>query len=272
MRCRMTASLRATATLALRSPLRLASLIPQAFSTDHFGTRVSSTLAASNKRRAATKGAPFARLHLSGSRQPFEWPIHLTAARVSAVDFHQKVLCSSPHSLHVNGTRTCPWSADTRFGAPHFRHLLSIRVIPCFMVRFLRSKASFTRRSVSSRIACFDISYFLGLDAIGHTGARGPRQMNLFCHHDGAVSPPTAMESLHRDQVSKRANTPLRLSDRIGASKTVLPAAALIAWLRGAGLSFADTPSYKPPSLLEWEITWLRSANALPGPRRMFVR
>src|SRR5215472_7841439 len=49
MRCRMTASLRATATLALRSPLRLASLIPHAFSVDHFGTRVSSTLAASNR-------------------------------------------------------------------------------------------------------------------------------------------------------------------------------------------------------------------------------
>src|SRR6185295_16926465 len=30
MRCRMTASLRATATLALRSPLRLVSLVPQA--------------------------------------------------------------------------------------------------------------------------------------------------------------------------------------------------------------------------------------------------
>src|SRR5262249_22619893 len=48
IRCRMTASLRATATLALRSPLRLASLIPQAFSADHFGTRVSSTPAASS--------------------------------------------------------------------------------------------------------------------------------------------------------------------------------------------------------------------------------
>jgi hypothetical protein len=35
MRCRMTASLRTTATVALRSPLRLASLIPQAFSADH---------------------------------------------------------------------------------------------------------------------------------------------------------------------------------------------------------------------------------------------
>src|SRR5258708_18195348 len=47
IRCRMTASLRATATLAFRSPLRLASLIPQAFSADHFGTRVSSRPSAS---------------------------------------------------------------------------------------------------------------------------------------------------------------------------------------------------------------------------------
>src|ERR1043166_5521711 len=49
MRCRMTASLRATATLALRSPLCLASLIPQAFTVDHFGTGVSRTPAASNR-------------------------------------------------------------------------------------------------------------------------------------------------------------------------------------------------------------------------------
>src|ERR1700746_3914761 len=49
MRCRITASLRATATLALRSPFRLASLVPQALSADHFGTRVSSTPAASNR-------------------------------------------------------------------------------------------------------------------------------------------------------------------------------------------------------------------------------
>src|SRR5262245_9196958 len=49
MRCRMTASLRATATVALRSPFRLASLIPQAFSADHFGTRVSNTPAASKR-------------------------------------------------------------------------------------------------------------------------------------------------------------------------------------------------------------------------------
>src|ERR1700756_3996550 len=73
----------------------------------------------------------------------------------------QNVLCSSPPSLHVYGTRTCPWSAETRFSAPHFRHLLSIRVLPCLTVRVLRSNASFTKRSVSSRIACFDISRFL---------------------------------------------------------------------------------------------------------------
>ena len=45
----LTASLRATATLALRSPLRLASLTPQALTADHFGTRVSRTPAASNR-------------------------------------------------------------------------------------------------------------------------------------------------------------------------------------------------------------------------------
>src|SRR6201987_4365869 len=47
IRCRMTASFRATATLALRTPVRLASRMPQALSADHFATRVSSTLAAS---------------------------------------------------------------------------------------------------------------------------------------------------------------------------------------------------------------------------------
>jgi hypothetical protein len=46
----MTASFRATATLALRSPLRVASLMPQALSADHFATRVSSTLAVSPSR------------------------------------------------------------------------------------------------------------------------------------------------------------------------------------------------------------------------------
>src|SRR6516164_9760978 len=35
--------------LALQRPLRLASLVPQAFSADHFGTRVSRTPAASNR-------------------------------------------------------------------------------------------------------------------------------------------------------------------------------------------------------------------------------
>ena len=45
----MTASFRATATLALRRPFRLASLAPQAFSPDYFGTRVSSTQDALNR-------------------------------------------------------------------------------------------------------------------------------------------------------------------------------------------------------------------------------
>src|SRR6516164_9849690 len=69
------------------------------------------------------------------------------------------------------GTRTCPAAAETRFSAPHFRHLLSIRVLPCLTVRFLRSNASFTKRSVSSRIACFYISHFLAF--CGHFIGRG---------------------------------------------------------------------------------------------------
>jgi hypothetical protein len=47
IRCRMTARFRATATLALRMPMRLARRMPQAFSADHFWTRVSNTPAAS---------------------------------------------------------------------------------------------------------------------------------------------------------------------------------------------------------------------------------
>src|SRR5215813_4279054 len=52
-----------------------------------------------------------------------------------------------------------------RFSVPHFRHLLSIRVSPCLTVRVLRSNASFTKRSDSSRISCFDISRFLAFKA-----------------------------------------------------------------------------------------------------------
>ena len=47
MRCMMTASLRASATIARRWPRRLATSIAQAFNQDHFVTRVSSTCAAS---------------------------------------------------------------------------------------------------------------------------------------------------------------------------------------------------------------------------------
>ncbi len=46
MRCRMTASFRATAITARRWPRVLASLIPQAFNGDHFELRVSNALAA----------------------------------------------------------------------------------------------------------------------------------------------------------------------------------------------------------------------------------
>src|SRR5262249_5631149 len=71
-------------------------------------------------------------------------------------DSYHNVFCFSPHSLHVYGTRTCPGGAETRFGAPHFPHLVSMRVSPCLTLTVFRSNASFTRRSVSSRIACFE--------------------------------------------------------------------------------------------------------------------
>jgi len=79
------------------------------------------------------------------------------------IEPHHSVFCSSPHSLHVYATRTCPGAAKTRFRAPHFPHMASIRVLPCFTATVFRSIASFTRRSVSSRIDCFDISRFLPL-------------------------------------------------------------------------------------------------------------
>jgi hypothetical protein len=47
--CSMTASLRASATFALVAPLRFAKRMPHALNVDHVDTRVSSTLAASNR-------------------------------------------------------------------------------------------------------------------------------------------------------------------------------------------------------------------------------
>ena len=49
MRCRTTASLRATATFALRAPIRWARACPQVFSPDGLVIRLSTTLAASNR-------------------------------------------------------------------------------------------------------------------------------------------------------------------------------------------------------------------------------
>jgi hypothetical protein len=85
----------------------------------------------------------------------FQWP------SISLSVSHHNVLCLSPHSLHVYGTRICPGAAETRFGAPHFPHFVSMRVCPCLTATVFRSNASFTKRSVSSRIACFDISRLL---------------------------------------------------------------------------------------------------------------
>jgi hypothetical protein len=89
----------------------------------------------------------------------------LSALRGQAVMFvsrsgvcFQNDFCSCPHSLQMNGTRSCPDTAEIRLTAPHFPHRASIRVSPFLMVMDLRSVASFTSRSDCSRISCFDIS------------------------------------------------------------------------------------------------------------------
>jgi hypothetical protein len=58
------------------------------------------------------------------------------------------------------------------------------------MVMDLRSNASFTSRSVSWRIACFDISRFLAFCTIGHTAGRVPRQRTCWVAiaHDASAT------------------------------------------------------------------------------------
>ena len=41
------------------------------------------------------------------------------------------VSCLWPHSLQANFTRVSPFGAETRFGAPHFPQVASMRVLPC---------------------------------------------------------------------------------------------------------------------------------------------
>jgi len=71
----------------------------------------------------------------------------------------QSVSCLWPHSLQANFTRVAPLAAETRFGAPHFPQVASMRVLPCFTTMALRSMVSRIRRSASSRIDCFDIRF-----------------------------------------------------------------------------------------------------------------
>jgi hypothetical protein len=107
---------------------------------------------------------------------------------------HHNVFCFSPHSLHVYCTRACPGAAETRFGAPHFPHLVSMRVQPCLTVTVFRSNASFTKRSVSSRIACFDISRLLlsipkALPAVVDVGNELFGLGDHFCHSPDCRKP-----------------------------------------------------------------------------------
>ena len=78
-------------------------------------------------------------------------------ARLGPRTGYQSASCLCPHCLQANFTRVAPFSAEIRFGAPHFPHTVSMRVLPCFTTRALRSMVSRIRRSASSRIDCFDI-------------------------------------------------------------------------------------------------------------------
>jgi hypothetical protein len=52
--------------------------------------------------------------------------------------------------------------------------------LPRLIAMALRSIASFTKRSVSSRIACFDISRSLAFCKIGHRAGRTPQQRRCY--------------------------------------------------------------------------------------------
>src|SRR5262249_44846715 len=65
------------------------------------------------------------------------------------------VRCWWPHSLHLYSTRLSPTGILTRFGAPHLPHFSSRRASTLVTVTDLRSSASFTSRSISSRLSCF---------------------------------------------------------------------------------------------------------------------
>jgi hypothetical protein len=88
-----------------------------------------------------------------------------------------------------------------------------MRVLPRVTVRVLRSNASFTRRSVSSRIACFDISRFLTFCAIGHTGSREPQQRVLRAlqrkHLEHQVKTLISVIGMLRELANKEKHNPI---------------------------------------------------------------
>jgi hypothetical protein len=59
-----------------------------------------------------------------------------------------------------------------------------MRVCPCLTVTVFRSKASFTKRSVSSRIACFDISRLFCLSTPLGTALMQPGAKSFLPFHD----------------------------------------------------------------------------------------
>src|SRR5262245_42344213 len=81
------------------------------------------------------------------------------------------VLCWWPQSLHLYSTRVSPDSAMTRLAAPHLLHFTSSRVLP-FVTANFRASASFTRRSLSSRICAFVMAGCCGFFNVAPIGSR----------------------------------------------------------------------------------------------------
>jgi hypothetical protein len=153
---------------------------------------------------------------------------------------HHNVFCFSPHSLQMYATRTCPRAAETRFGAPHFPHLVSMRVGPCLTVTVFRSNASFTKRSVSSRIACFDILCLLlaipnTLRAVVNVGNEhfAAAQPGLFAAEEhGSDIMRAVWTFLVVGLITLAGWTPSRAAERASTSFSCWPLTFRAAWMR----------------------------------------
>ena len=139
----------------------------------------------------------------------------LAPHRLADTEFHQSDFCLCPHSLQANGTRSSPGAACTRFGAPHFPHMASIRVLPCLTVRDFRSIASLISRSVSSRIACFDMSRLSGFvtDEQGTLSSRKPKDGSRGSETHQLPKPPAySASATKRFRILPRSSTSVSIT------------------------------------------------------------